>query len=107
VRYTSGSPFCFSCCRYNILTAKHGSQDNLRYVKSEVLTAIIMKITAFWDVIPYTFVDGYQPFPSTFFNVEEQEKSKSLLYTEDVNSRFFRSVGTHLTKLHGDTSQDI
>jgi hypothetical protein len=45
----------------------------LRYVKFEVLTSMIIKGSIFWDMAPYNVVDVYQPLEERSVSIFKQQ----------------------------------
>jgi hypothetical protein len=65
-------------------------------VKPEVVTAMAMKITAFWEATPCHFIDRYQHFGGTIFRITDRGRRQ-------VRAKYWYLS----TKRHSVTPQNI
>jgi len=53
-----------------------GADLNIFYVaRFEVLTAVLAKITEFWDITPYQLTKSYRRFERTYWSRLQRQKS--------------------------------
>jgi hypothetical protein len=68
---------------------------NINGNKFEILIAVLLAITFFWDVTPYRLVNGYRPSGRLYF-IHIQSREVGVCYSEDTGNGLFRNNGRYL-----------